>query len=67
MVLDFGTEALKVLSEGRRFLKYFDDYDYTGNLSRTIDFVFAGFKKKPEQVLLSLPQYFKSKNCFTGF
>ena len=55
MVLDFGTEAVKVLLQGRRFLKYFDDYDYPGALFRTIELVFSGFEKKPEQVLLSLP------------
>lgn len=55
MVLDFGTEALKVLSEGRRFLKYFDDYDYPGVLSRTIELVFGGIEKKSGQILVVLP------------
>ena len=55
VVLDVGTEAVKVISGEKRLLQYLDDYDAPENYSRAVDWAFRGFANKPEKIILGLP------------
>jgi hypothetical protein len=55
MVLDFGTEAVKVLGGGKRTLKYFDDYHQEKGLFEIIELILSEVPKEQKKIIITLP------------